>query len=73
MGFWSDLQFRACVAEPVEQALNPVRKWLVTPVTFMRLLYPWAYLVMPGITAGSAWLVFYSAKLRIRVDGGEGL
>jgi len=32
-----------------EQALNPIRKWLVTPMTFLSLLYQWLCLSRPVI------------------------
>lgn len=34
----------------MEQALNPVRKWLVTLITFFLLLYSMAYLTTLDIT-----------------------
>lgn len=34
---------------PGKQFLNPIRKWLVTTVTFMLLLQPWEYLSKPVI------------------------
>lgn len=33
----------------MKKALNPTRKWLTTPITFMPLLYQWAYLARPVI------------------------
>lgn len=33
-------------ASSYKSALNPWRKWLVAPITFVSLLYPWTYLAM---------------------------
>jgi hypothetical protein len=33
----------------MEQALNPMKKQLATPVTFTPQLHPWAYLIMPVV------------------------
>lgn len=42
---------------PMKQALNLIRKWLVTPYTSVPLWPPWVYLVMWVIIA------FHSEKL----------
>lgn len=33
----------------VEWTSNPIRKWLVTPILAIPLLFPWAYLTSPGV------------------------
>ena len=49
---------------PMERALNPSRKLLVTILTFVLLLHQWAYLVFVLVTVGyNCWEILFSGSI----------